>query len=114
MTLSFRSMGYLRQFMNAWRDEASTTRIFFPDNGELAIAQSGQTPDPGAGRAALEPIFTDNRFKFGYLTKQSSLQIQGLIGINVDQWNASELVKDTDRLIVVAYPSFNPKVALVE
>jgi hypothetical protein len=46
----------------------------------------------------------------GYLTKQSSLQIQGLLGINLDQWNASELVKDSDRLIVVAYPSFNPKV----
>ena len=96
--------------MNAWRDEAATTRIFFPDNGELAIAQSGQTLDPAAGRAALDPIFTDTRWKFGYLTKQSSLQIQGLIGINLDQWSAAELVKDTDRLIVIAYPSFNPKV----
>lgn len=103
-------MGYLRQFMNAWREEASTTRIFFPDNGELAIALSGQTSDPAAGRAALDPIFTETRWNFGYLTKQSSLQLQGLIGINLDKWNAAELVKDTDRLIVVAYPSFNPKV----
>ncbi len=45
-------MSYLRQFMNAWRDNAATTRIFFPDNQELAIARSGQTLDPAAGRYA--------------------------------------------------------------
>jgi len=58
-------MGYLKQFMNAWREEASTTRIFFPDNGELAIARSGQASDPAAGRASLDPIFTDARWQYG-------------------------------------------------
>ena len=69
-------MGYLRQFMNAWRDEAATTRVFFPDNGELAIALSGQTQDPAAGRAALEPTFGETRFQLGYLTKQNALRLQ--------------------------------------
>lgn len=42
-------MGYLRQFLNAWRDQADTTRVFFPDNKELAVAKFGQTSDPNAG-----------------------------------------------------------------
>lgn len=43
------NMGYLRQFLNAWRDQADTTRVFFPDNKELAVAKFGQTSDPNAG-----------------------------------------------------------------
>jgi hypothetical protein len=26
------SMGYLRQYLNAWRDNAASVRVFFPDN----------------------------------------------------------------------------------
>jgi hypothetical protein len=26
------SMGYLRQYLNAWRDNAGSVRVFFPDN----------------------------------------------------------------------------------
>ncbi|GAX83064.1 hypothetical protein CEUSTIGMA_g10490.t1 [Chlamydomonas eustigma] len=100
-------MGYLRQFMNAWRQEASTTRIFFPDSGELAVALSGQNQDPVAGRAALEPQFADSRFQLGYLTKQNAAW--ALFGVNFDKWSPAELVKDTDTLIIVAYPWFNPK-----
>ena len=33
-----------------------------------------------------------------------------MLGINLDPWSPAELLKDSDRLIVVAYPSFNPKV----
>lgn len=33
----------------AHRSRAASTRVFFPDNVELAVAQSGQTEDPGAG-----------------------------------------------------------------
>ncbi len=51
-----RSLKYLRQFLNVYRDQAETTRIFFPDAGELAIARSGQTLDPNAGRWDVNDI----------------------------------------------------------
>lgn len=101
------NLGFLRQFMNAWRSEQETTRIFFPDNKEMAIARSGQTMDPNAGRAALEPKFADCRFQFGYLTKQSA--VWALTGFNMTQWSPVQLTKDTDKLFVIGYPFFNPK-----
>jgi hypothetical protein len=94
-------MKYLRQFLNSFREEAASTRVFFPDNKELAVAVSGQTMDPNAGRLttglprgvplpwsmpgglrelvyvragrmAMDPTFGDTKFKLGYLTKQSA------------------------------------------
>lgn len=40
---------------------------------ELAIARSGQTSDPSAGRRAMDATFgSDCDFRMGYLTKQSA------------------------------------------
>ena len=50
-------------------------------------------------------------FKFGYLTKQnalwSTLGVNGLFGGK--KFSPAELVQDSDELLVVAYPSFNPR-----
>lgn len=40
---------------------------------ELAVARSGQTSDPSAGRKAMDAVFgSDSNFKLGYLTQQSA------------------------------------------
>ena len=103
----------MRQFLNAWRSESEGVRIFFPDNKEAQIAKSGLSMDPNAGRSAMEATFSDTRYKMSYLTKQNvafSLAT-ALFGseVRLDQWSPADFVKDTDRLIVIAYPSFNPK-----
>jgi hypothetical protein len=51
------AMDLLRRSLVAFQDRAATTRVFFPDAQELAVARSGQTMDPNAGRAALEAKF---------------------------------------------------------
>ncbi len=45
------------------------------------MARSGQTMDPSAGRAALEPVFADTDFKMGYLTKQNA--VWAALGVNL-------------------------------
>ncbi|KAG1676213.1 hypothetical protein FOA52_006430 [Chlamydomonas sp. UWO 241] len=101
------TMKYLRKFLTAFSDQAESTRVFFPDNKELDIAVTGQSMDPGAGRAELDPIFANTKFKLGYLTKQNAAW--ALFGVNFDKWSPVQLVKETDKLLFVAYPSFNPK-----
>jgi len=104
------SMGYLKDFLVAWRTEAEGVRVFFPDNVELAVARSGQTSDPSAGRVAMEAKFDDdtNLFKLGYLTKQNAAW--AMLGLNLGQaFKPSQLVKEGDKMFVVAYPSFNPR-----
>ncbi len=57
------NLSFLRQYLNAWRPAASTTRVFFPDNKELAVARSGATMDPSADRSAMEAQFEDTPFR---------------------------------------------------
>jgi len=100
------SMGYLRQFSSAFRD--GTTRIYFPDNRELAVARTGQTMDPSAGRVAMEAKFVDgDPFRYGYLTKQNAAW--AMLGVNIQKWSPADLTKPDDTLYLVAYPSFNPR-----
>ncbi|KAG2426666.1 hypothetical protein HXX76_012977 [Chlamydomonas incerta] len=101
------SMGYLKTFLGGFRSRAATTRIFFPDNVELAVARSGQTEDPAAGRKALDPQFDDATFQLGYLTQQNAAW--AMFGFYKSAFDPVKLVKDTDDLLVVAYPSFNPR-----
>ncbi|GBF90219.1 low PSII accumulation, chloroplastic [Raphidocelis subcapitata] len=103
------SMDLLARTLAAFGEGAEGVRVFFPDQQELAVARSGQTMDPSAGRAALDPKFEDSsRFKFGYLTKQN--MIWSTLGVNFGQkFSPADLVKDSDKLFVVAYPSFNPR-----
>ncbi|WIA14511.1 hypothetical protein OEZ85_003030 [Tetradesmus obliquus] len=102
-------MAYLRKFMNGFADQAQATRVFFPDNVELAIARSGQTSDPSAGRRAMDATFgSDCDFRMGYLTKQSAAW--AVLGMNFgNTFQPSDLVKPDDAMFVVAYPSFNPR-----
>ena len=77
---------------------------------ELAVARSGQTSDPSAGRVAMEAKFDDdtNLYKLGYLTKQNAAW--AMLGMNLGQaFKPSQLVKEGDKMFVVAYPSFNPR-----
>eukprot|EP00198_Chlamydomonas_reinhardtii_P009381 XP_001698718.1 predicted protein [Chlamydomonas reinhardtii] len=101
------SMGYLRTFLGGFRSRAASTRVFFPDNVELAVARSGQTEDPSAGRKALDPQFADVTFQLGYLTEQNAAW--AMFGFYKSAFDPVKLVKDTDDLLVVAYPSFNPR-----
>lgn len=102
------SMEYLKQFLGGFRSRAATTRIFFPDNVELAVAQRGQTMDPAAGRKALDPQFgDDSTFQLGYLTEQNAAW--AVFGFYKSAFDPIKMAKDTDELFVVAYPSFNPR-----
>lgn len=42
-------MDYMRQFLGAWRDQASGIRVFFADKEELGVAQKGQNKDSTTG-----------------------------------------------------------------
>mmetsp|Transcript_3177 Transcript_3177/g.5445 ORF Transcript_3177/g.5445 Transcript_3177/m.5445 type:complete len:319 (-) Transcript_3177:275-1231(-) len=102
------SMGFLRQWLGAFREQAGQLRIFWPDDKELAVALSGQTMDSSSGRPPLTPVFEGTPFKMGFLTKQNF--IWALIGLNLGQtFSPVQQVEETDRLFVVAYPSFNPR-----
>jgi len=104
------SMGFLRQLLSAFRDQAPGIRIFWPDQTELAVARSGQTMDPAAGRAKLDPKFADTSFKMGYLTKTNA--VWSTIGVNVgfgQKFSPVQQVKESDELFFVAYPHFNPR-----
>jgi hypothetical protein len=96
------SMGYLRQYLNAWSDQAAGIRVYFPDNVELAVARSGQTSDPSAGRMEFAAKFgSDANFKYGYLTKQSAAW--AMLGVNFgNKFNPSSLAQDTDSMYVVS------------
>lgn len=102
------SMDYLRKFLNAFRDDAATIRIFFPDDVELRVAKYGQTEDPSAGRVSMDPKFDSTAFQLGYLTQQSAAW--AVLGVN---WGArfspTQQIKESDKLLVAAYPSFNPR-----
>ena len=65
MTEMNASMDYLRLYLNGLRERAKTTRVFFPDDRELAVARQGQTEDPGAGRKAFDAKFDQTPFRLG-------------------------------------------------
>jgi len=69
---------------------------------ELAVARSGQTSDPSAGRKELAAAFEDEAgFKYGYLTKQSAAW--AVLGVNFgNKFQPSSLTKDTDSMFVVS------------
>jgi hypothetical protein len=55
------SMELMRKALVAFQDRAPSIRVFFPDQMELAVARSGQTSDPSAGRKALDAQFEGAR-----------------------------------------------------
>ncbi|KAI8474885.1 MAG: hypothetical protein J3K34DRAFT_406110 [Monoraphidium minutum] len=100
-------MDLLRKTLVGFQDRAAVTRVFFPDQMELAVARSGQTMDPSAGPRGPGP--KGSKFKFGYLTKQNALWAAFGLNIFGEKFSPADLVKDSDELFVVAYPSFNPR-----
>eukprot|EP00798_Chlamydomonas_sp_ICE-L_P010012 gene10012-7898_t len=105
------SMTYLRSYVSAFRNDpgSDATRVYFPDSTELAVAMSGQTSDFVAGRTDLAPLFDDSNLCFGYLTKQTVAWAALGVNFSFDKWSCADLAKDSDKLFVVAYPSFNPR-----
>lgn len=98
------SLRYLRQFLRAWQSQASTTRVFFPDDKELAVALHGRAMDPGAGSPGVEAVFENTSFKMGFLTKPNAFLD---LGLNIGKVNPAEQVRPEDKLLVAAYPYFN-------
>ena len=70
---------------------------------ELAVARSGQTSDPSAGRKEMAAVFdSDAGFKYGYLTKQSAAW--AVLGVNFgNKFQPSSLTQDADSMFVVGY-----------
>mmetsp|Transcript_41500 Transcript_41500/g.132609 ORF Transcript_41500/g.132609 Transcript_41500/m.132609 type:complete len:350 (+) Transcript_41500:3-1052(+) len=85
------SMNILRDVVNklARGKDAEAVRIFLPDDSELERAK---------------PLFEGLPLQLGYLTKPSGLLD---IGIDFGKRPIVERVEDSDRLFIVAYPSFN-------
>ncbi|GFR41574.1 hypothetical protein Agub_g2294, partial [Astrephomene gubernaculifera] len=59
------------------------------------------------GRRSLEPQFGDTAFQLGYLTQQNAAW--AVFGFYRSAFDPVKLVKNTDDLLVIAYPSFNPR-----
>lgn len=57
----------------------------------------------------MDAVFGDDTsFRWGYLTKQSAAW--AVLGVNFgSKFQPSDLVKESDKMFVVAYPSFNPR-----
>jgi hypothetical protein len=53
-------MVLMRQFLEGFKAQAASTRVFFPDQQELAVARSGTTEDAAAGRTASQAQFMDD------------------------------------------------------
>lgn len=99
-------LSYLRQYMRIFQANATTTRIFFPDQSELKVARQGKGMDPNAGSWNLDPVFEQTAFKLDYLTKPSGLAD---FGIDLSGFNPANQVQDSDQLLVAAYPHFDPR-----
>lgn len=71
------------------------------DNVELAVARSGQTADPSAGRQDMAAMFGDDApYRFGYLTQQSAAW--AVLGVNFgSKFSPASLTKDDDAMFVV-------------
>lgn len=100
------SSQHLRQFTRAFQAQATTTRIFFPDKQELAVAQYGKTLDPNAGSWNIDAVWENTKFQLNYLTEPSGLLD---IGLDLSKYNPAQKVQDTDTAVIVAYPSFDPR-----
>lgn len=100
------SLGFLRQFMRIFQQQADTTRIFFPDPKELQVALKGKGMDPAAGSWTLDPVFEGSSFQFGYLMKPNPFLD---MGITIGKINAEDQLNGREQMLVMAYPHFNPQ-----
>lgn len=62
------SLQYMRQFLRALQQQAGSTRIFFPDEKEMRLAQRGLGRVSGEGWD-VEPVFQQTKFQLDYLTQ---------------------------------------------
>ena len=69
------------------------------------MAKFGKGLDPNAGSPELLPQFgTQSGFQMDYLTKPN---FWWELGIDLGKLDLAQRVKDTDRLLIAAYPYFN-------
>lgn len=83
------SIVLMKEFCTIFKNEAPTTRIFFPDAKDMESAESS--------------IFDGTSFKLDYLTKPNGLEDFGF-GRKVKM---ADRVRASDKAFVVAYPYFN-------
>uniref|UniRef100_A0A7I4AFG6 DUF1995 domain-containing protein n=1 Tax=Physcomitrium patens TaxID=3218 RepID=A0A7I4AFG6_PHYPA len=83
------SIVLMKEFCTIFKDEAPTTRIFFPDAKDMELAKTS--------------IFDGTSFKLDYLTKPNGLEDFGF-GSKVKM---ADRVQSSDTVFVVAYPYFN-------
>jgi hypothetical protein len=101
------SMQHLRRFTRIFNEKAAATRIFFPDVGELKVAKFGKNKDPSAGSWDIDAVWGDkSSFQLDYLTKPSGLLD---IGIDLSKNDPASRVKPSDEILIMAYPSFDPR-----
>lgn len=84
------SLRYLRQFLRGFQNQATSTRVFFPDANELGVALRGAKMDPNAGSRGVEPVFEGAKFKLGYLTKPNPWLD---LGLTIGKVNPAEQVR---------------------
>lgn len=100
------NMQHLRQFTRIWQQKSKTTRIFFPDISELKLAQYGKKKDPDADSWEVDAVWDQTSFQLDYLTKPSGLLD---IGIDLSNNDPASRVHPTDEVLIMAYPSFDPR-----
>ena len=88
------SSNYLRQFTRMFMEEAEATRIFFPDDKELEM-QRGENG-----------TWETTKFQLDFLTKPSGLLD---IGVDVSNYDPVSHIRETDKYLIAAYPSFDPR-----
>lgn len=85
------SMGYLRQYLNAWRDNAGSVRVFFPDN----IVSSRQAGGDGAVQRIPLHAISSSICMVRVQPAADSLQASQRQGQPLTEHNASCLLTDT-------------------
>jgi hypothetical protein len=101
------SLNYLRQYLRVFQPQATTTRIFFPDEKELQVAQEGiNNIDPNAGSWTQDAVFSQTNFILDFLSKPNGFLDLGLSLGGVD---VAGRVQPTDKTYIIAYPHFDPR-----
>ena len=64
--------------------------------------------DPNAGSWNIDAVWNSTAFQLDYLTKPSGLLD---IGIDINKFDPATRVKPSDKLLIAAYPHYDPRYA---
>lgn len=100
------SAALLRDFLREWDRAGPAVRVFFPDQAEARIVQTGRGMDPAAGSAGVTPSFAPGThpFTIDFLTSPTAFSDMGL---DIKKRDVAAAVKPGDALLVAAFPYFN-------